>query len=401
MSHFTVLVVGDDPAYQLAPFHEYECTGNDDEFVIDVDKTAEALEEWAGYKVKRAVCPDGEVCCPHDDRFYRKPTEEEKEKIGPIAGTGSGSGLSWHSKEWEEGGEYETRVLDRPDDVKIVELTTEEASVDFAEWCDEWGGWKTNGKDPKDPELKVWRHTNPNAKWDYWRLGGRSGGFLALKPDTDVVPVDEGLRTLAQQHGPQTVALLGEHAWEKARGGVADTRAQDLKADSALKGDIDFERMRNEAEAEALSRWDKANELVAEHLEGFVLWDEMRKKHGERCAEDGDIVEHCDMDAAREEYGEQPAVQVFRKSRDFGPFEKLEEYLGGDAAREEYRLAARRNAVTTFALVKDRKWYQRGEMGWWACVSDDKGLDAWTEEFDKLIEGLPDDARLSVCDCHI
>lgn len=26
MSHFTVLVIGDDPELQLAPYHEYECT---------------------------------------------------------------------------------------------------------------------------------------------------------------------------------------------------------------------------------------------------------------------------------------------------------------------------------------------------------------------------------------
>ena len=31
MSHYTVLVIGDDPEKQLAPFHEFGCTGIDDE----------------------------------------------------------------------------------------------------------------------------------------------------------------------------------------------------------------------------------------------------------------------------------------------------------------------------------------------------------------------------------
>lgn len=30
MSHFNTLVAGNDPEWNLAPFHEYECTGVDD-----------------------------------------------------------------------------------------------------------------------------------------------------------------------------------------------------------------------------------------------------------------------------------------------------------------------------------------------------------------------------------
>lgn len=39
MSHFAVLVIGDDVAKQLQPYHEYECTGVKDKYVIEVDKT--------------------------------------------------------------------------------------------------------------------------------------------------------------------------------------------------------------------------------------------------------------------------------------------------------------------------------------------------------------------------
>ena len=35
MSHFTVLVIGENIDQQLAPFHEFECTGTNDEFVKD------------------------------------------------------------------------------------------------------------------------------------------------------------------------------------------------------------------------------------------------------------------------------------------------------------------------------------------------------------------------------
>lgn len=57
--------------------------------------------------------------------------------------------------------------------------------------------------------------------------------------------------------------------------------------------------------------------------------------------------------------------------------------------------------LKTFALVKDGVWYERGQMGWWACVSNEKADEEWDEEYRKLLEGLPDDTLISVFDCHI
>jgi hypothetical protein len=41
MSHFAVLVIGDNPEAQLAPYHEFECTGKNDQYVQDLDETAD------------------------------------------------------------------------------------------------------------------------------------------------------------------------------------------------------------------------------------------------------------------------------------------------------------------------------------------------------------------------
>jgi len=57
--------------------------------------------------------------------------------------------------------------------------------------------------------------------------------------------------------------------------------------------------------------------------------------------------------------------------------------------------------IRTFAVVKDGQWYERGEMGWWACVSNEKDEAEWEAEFKKLLEGLPDDTLISIFDCHI
>ncbi len=57
--------------------------------------------------------------------------------------------------------------------------------------------------------------------------------------------------------------------------------------------------------------------------------------------------------------------------------------------------------VRTFAVLKDGEWYERGSMGWWGMVSDEKAEEEWDAEFKKLIDGLPDDTLISVYDCHI
>lgn len=57
--------------------------------------------------------------------------------------------------------------------------------------------------------------------------------------------------------------------------------------------------------------------------------------------------------------------------------------------------------ITTFAVLKDGKWHERGEMGWWGTVSNEKEEDKWKTEFDKMIQELPDETLISIYDCHI
>lgn len=57
--------------------------------------------------------------------------------------------------------------------------------------------------------------------------------------------------------------------------------------------------------------------------------------------------------------------------------------------------------ISVFAVVKDGKWYERGKMGWFAVVSDEKDKDAWSEEVKQLLATLPPDTLLTMYDCHI
>lgn len=60
------------------------------------------------------------------------------------------------------------------------------------------------------------------------------------------------------------------------------------------------------------------------------------------------------------------------------------------------------NTQIPFAYVEPNGvWKERGEMGWFACVSNEKDENVWNEEFNNFLKSLPDDAYVTVVDCHI
>ena len=59
------------------------------------------------------------------------------------------------------------------------------------------------------------------------------------------------------------------------------------------------------------------------------------------------------------------------------------------------------DALTTYAVLKDGKWYERGQMGWFGISSNEKDPEEWSSNFYKLIDSLPEDTRLTIVDCHI
>jgi len=140
MSHFTVLVIGDDPERQLAPFHEFECTGTDDQYVQDIDITKEARKKYEEATEVQLVAPDGTAYSRYDDCFYREMTEEEAKAVGPLGGVGSCSVGSFASKDWGDGKGYRTKLHFIPDG--YVEQTVPKSSTeDFAAFVESYYGY--------------------------------------------------------------------------------------------------------------------------------------------------------------------------------------------------------------------------------------------------------------------
>lgn len=411
MSHFAVLVITPEKPVNgtleklLQPYHEFECTGCADEYVVEVDKTAEARAEFEAKTETRYKAPDGSIHYPYDDEFYREPTKEEKPKIG--LGTGVAGGIMFTSKDWGDGKGYRAKVHFLPEGWEEVKLPASEVGT-FADWCSDcYGvarllpghkpdlakehkyGWVE--VDPAGNVVRLIDRTNPQKKWDWWQVGGRYTGLLspAYDPEKDPRNIETcaicggtGMRddALGKDHRAKDPSYTCNGCGGKGTRAKWPTKWVNFEGDSIPRGALALERIQTEAEQKAAENYDKAQQIIAGRP--FLTWQEVNAKHPDN------------IGRAREEYSGQAVIKDLCA---WEPFVKPELYR---LSREEYLARARRHAFLTFAVVKDGKWYERGEMGWWAAVIDDKG-EAWVEEFERLIKDLPPTSWLTVVDCHI
>lgn len=57
--------------------------------------------------------------------------------------------------------------------------------------------------------------------------------------------------------------------------------------------------------------------------------------------------------------------------------------------------------IVPFAILHNGEWFERGSMGWWGMVSDEKDNGEWEKEVRKLLSGLDEDVELTAVDVHI
>ncbi|TDW65380.1 hypothetical protein EDF57_103564 [Novosphingobium sp. PhB55] len=350
MSHFTVLVITDEAPTEdklseiLQPWHEFECTGTEDQYVKLVDETAEVRE----LMTDRGPAYEGGSDRPALTLYDALSYYGREERIYLTSAT----------------------ELSLEEAQEIMESDRESYKHGFAAVRAPSGH---SGPPPSDDEeafeafvnscslVGSYNRTNPEKKWDWWVVGGRWGGMLRLKSGA--------------------TGTLGRP------GTFGRMRDEPGTADSAQLAAIDVEGMRSEARSRHGVRWDRVDSAM-QGLPQIVSWDEIREQH------------KPDFDAARTAYRTQPGVEAIRKAFP-DHFDIDEEVRASKMSRDDYVAAGAASALTTFAVVKDGKWFERGRMGWWAVVQDEKGEDAWDAEFAALLDGLPDTAHLTVVDCHI
>lgn len=461
MSHFTVMVIGNHPEKQLAPFHQFECTGDDNEFVKDIDITEELRKKWETGKVTRLKDADGKLHSPYEDRFYREFTAAELDtKKGDrlaFMGTGYDSklDLSYTSKDWGDGKGYRAKAKFIPEGFTEVEVTHKEYQS-FYDYVTDYEGktplkvGERRGKDHKygfarvteDKEVvKVVDRTNPHYKWDWYQLGGRWTGFFKLKSNKSLGNNinDFTVRRLASEFGTTTlvvktlIALLQDGDFNKkhdfnmknpVRGGYQlEKELQRLMAeeyddaavgtpglgagvakagyvDQARLGDIDIEGMVREATEKALAKYDMVLEAMGGEIPKIEIpWSVI--------ADDNGPYKDMKWDKRRELYRAQDALKKFEiakhNSRSKGESKdltwlNLEDFT---VTREEYGLQAGNKALSTFAVLKDGEWFEKGEMGWFGVSHNNKKQSEWNGMISELLKGLDPDTMISIYDCHI
>jgi hypothetical protein len=383
MSHFTVMVVtpskptSESIAEIMQPFHEFECTGVSDQYVVKVDQMAEARTEYEKDTESMYRDPAGNLHKAYEDEFYRDPTPSEKILMGsgPHGCGGNGAGLSWDSRNWKDGSGYHTRLHFLPEgwteeDVPVQQLKT------FGSYIEGWYGYKRLDEfDTPDLEdehkhgwyrenskgevIEVVKRTNPNSKWDFFQIGGRWKGMIRLKPG------------------------IKGGAWNGERSRWDDDPQAIETFDSARKGDIDIEGLRAEARAKAANAYDKIHAAIDPYLDSYETWETIMAKYPD------------DISRARTEYHAQPIMLEFKKVED-DFFSSIDTYLTG---RDEYLNRASLRGFQTFALLMGGNWAERGQMGMFATVSNED--QSWESNFAAIIEGIPEDHWLTIVDCHI
>lgn len=362
MSHFSVMVIGNDVANQLAPYHEFECTGQVDEYVQSIERLEELRCHYEGSEKSMVRLISGRTVEKYDDLLYRPATSEEIERIENRCAVG----LDYKRSRLDN----TLTVKELPEGAEEIRLSVSQ-SISFEEFVKDEEGypvlkvgeepdldgehkWGWIQIDEDDKVVSVIRRTNPNSKWDWWVEGGRWSGRLLLKNGS--------------------------------------------RADSALAQDIDFDTMAVRATEKATEEFDQYCEKYLKFEEGFVQWAKVR-----------DEMFPGEIDLARNFFNAQPLIEEYRKEvPHFWLFGVGPESFG---AGTEFSVEERKQScitlavfgsISTYAVVKDGQWQAKGEMGWFGMSSNESSESDWSRKFMEVFkQALDENQLITIVDCHI
>ncbi len=223
--------------------------------------------------------------------------------------------------------------------------------------------------------LATYKRTNPDAEWDWWVMGGRYSQRLLMRPGT-------GPATLYEEPDYGFGGLFG-----LARNKPEKPPVNPLATDQVLLRDLDFEALRERGRSKGVELWDRAHAAVdgLAPVRSFKdILAELPNQH----------------DVARKVYWAQPVVVALKAAfpDDWDLDTPLEALT---MTRDEWGEYQADVELSSFALLHEGQWSQRGRMGWWGMVSDEKGRRGWSRHLAELLQGLPGEYCLTVVDCHI
>lgn len=314
----------------LAPYNE-----QDDNYSEFVDTEDESREKYETDGTEYVKMPDGELVLPWNEKF-RKEGSFTKEP---------------------------------PPELPKIFIPFKEKFATFEDYMREWEG--SDGRSEEDG--RYGHFSNPNAKWDYWRIGGRWRGHLYLRPTAPgFVPPQGGLAEAGYEYGP-----------DHHKGPVPGSATE---VDYCRIQDLDFERASREAQRRVDALWEELPLLLAGKK--YPLFEGPRST-----LLDVGILDCLD---AHELKGN----EFWKEKWDNGD---RYDVIAVEPVREKYEqlLLTRLNPMSTFAFVDENGWHEKGEMGWFGCSSatPESAANHLTRYWDWLREGDQRD-WVVVVDCH-
>lgn len=342
MSHFALVVVGENIESQLAPFQENNTGDCPSEFLAFIDVTEEEQKTWRAATREMVQLADGRLESP--EKYWRVldcPPSVQTCKSYELQEFLREMGHTRWSASTREG----VRT------VSVPYLPKGGAYVQAPVWSlepfDEWMQKQGYEKDAKTGRYGYWE--NPNRQWDYWRIGGRWSGFFRLK---------------------------------------AGTAGKEQRASSALKDEIDFEHDRDEAARNAGERYDATVALLAAHGAPVLNPEEFQERYPEA------------------DYAAQPFIEAFIKHPLLGQFaawpKDMVEAVQAEGGREAYVANSRMEVGAPYAFLMDGVWYSAGTCHWSASGPVTTSSQAgWAQGYYDMLDTLPGNTRLTLVDCHI
>lgn len=305
----------------LAPFNEQPET---DQYLEFVDRTEDARKDYEKDTIDLIEFPDGSYCSVHDGRFTNRFTVSE----------GIIYELIRTEKNVEKVRSPETYTMKLLTEHPIAQWYT------FEEYCQEYRSYVKNA-------AGQWGYkTNPNAKWDWYSIGGRFRGEFLVNEDNEeclLAVVDD----MDELNLPEGCEL----------------------ANAARKRDICWDKAKQ-------LRIKAAEESYAQHVKAFETGDTSELGFFAKISDEG--------------------IHGWGTMR-YIKGETLEEFKArkGVSDSDQY-------AYDVYAFLDaNGEWHSSGDMGWFGISSNDKPERTWKDELQALMAQVNDDDFIVLVDCHI
>ena len=338
MSHFAVgVITHGQPSHSeideiLAPYQENNMGDCPEDYLEFEDVTKESQEEYNKGTIKKVRLPDGRYVHESDEMFQRHITEEEYKR----ADNGDSDNKS---RGYKDGVTYYYII-----DISLVpgaEVGTfpfKEVYPTFEEFVEEYCGYTFN---EEEEAYGYWY--NPNARWDWYEIGGRWAGMIRVSANS--VSGNKKFRG-----SPSFLNKDSESCYVSEEKGVALVDGARIK-DIFLKDEPLYKKRQR--------FWEL-------YVEGQTPVDDDEKKSIKDC------------------------------------FHKPEFYLKTYKTKENF--ADQESSFSTYAVItKDGEWHEPGTMGWFAVSSaTDEEEEYFKHKYNELVfDNADKNDWFTIVDCHI